>query len=383
MAKNLKLIIDGVIYESKPRGGISRIFSEVLPRMCDMDNSLNVTLLTEGCARHILPRHLSIRHCTLPQVERYLRPGRLWKSVVPVVKRLLRQLSIGRGRERVWHSTYYTEPPGYWNGPTVVTVVDMSHERFPDLFNDYTCDQLRNQKREAVYKADAVICISENTRKDLESFYDVHSGKIHVIPLACSGVFRQLSKDGADLEVPVKRPFLLYVGFRGHPYKNFETLIRAYSLWRGRKDVDLVAVGSPWTTREKERLSQLGITKEAHLLSDVDDEKLCHLYNAAKAFVYPSLYEGFGIPLLEAMACGCPIIASRIPSTVEIAGEVPIYFTPTEVKELLDAFDRTLSEGKNTKGVQIGFERAKAYSWDRAARQTLDVYRRLLLGGWT
>jgi glycosyltransferase involved in cell wall biosynthesis len=154
-------------------------------------------------------------------------------------------------------------------------------------------------------------------------------------------------------------------------------LLQAYSSWPRRKEVDLVVVGGKWSKKEVQHLAKLGITDRVHLLRDVDDQKLCLLYNQATAFVYPSIYEGFGIPLLEAMACGCPIIASRIPSTLEVAGECPIYFEPTEAEDLLAAFDIALSEGRASERVRSGLEQVKCYSWDKTARWTLEVYRAL------
>jgi alpha-1,3-rhamnosyl/mannosyltransferase len=111
------------------------------------------------------------------------------------------------------------------------------------------------------------------------------------------------------------------------------------------------------------------------VLTDVDDQTLCQLYNQALGLVYPSLYEGFGIPLLEAMACGCPIVASRISSTIEVAGDCPIYFDPTEEDDLLNALDIALSQGRNSERIQTGLEKVKSYSWDKTAAQTLKIYR--------
>jgi alpha-1,3-rhamnosyl/mannosyltransferase len=104
------------------------------------------------------------------------------------------------------------------------------------------------------------------------------------------------------------------------------------------------------------------------------------LYNQAAAFVHPSLYEGFGIPLLEAMACGCPVVASRIPTTREVAGDCPIYFDPMQPDELITALDVALAEGRNSERVRRGLEWVKQYSWDRTARETLQVYRALFSG---
>ncbi|MCP4110676.1 MAG: glycosyltransferase family 4 protein, partial [Desulfobacteraceae bacterium] len=168
-------------------------------------------------------------------------------------------------------------------------------------------------------------------------------------------------------------PFLLYVGDRNH-YKNADRLLQAYSVWKHRKKVALVVVGGQWKADEERRLTDLGIQDYVRLFTGINDEELCKLYNQAIAFVYPSLYEGFGIPLLEAMACGCPIVASRIPSTVEVAGDCPIYFEPAEIDDLLNAFDIALSEGRESARVKAGLEKVTSYSWDKTAAQTLEVY---------
>jgi len=373
MTKSLKVIVDGIIYQAQSHGGVSRIYSEILPRMCAMDNSLGITLLTDGKLKQSLPEHRRIIHRVIPTVECYLRPGRVWKPIIPPVKRFVRRLWLGRGEGKIWHSTYYTLPER-WDGLQIVTVVDMIHECFAHLFSGPGNDQFREKKRHCVQEADAVICISETTRQDVQRFYGFNFDSIYVVPLACSDVFRQLEQRCGAPQTPTKHPFLLYVSGRSH-YKNFDKLIQAYSVWSHRKEVALVVVGSPWSADEEWRLMELEIQDCMHLLTDVDDEELCRLYNQAAAFVYPSLYEGFGIPLLEAMACGCPVIASRIPSTIEVAGECPIYFEPAEVDDLFAAFDVALSEGRDSERVRMGFEQVKRYSWDRTATQTLEVYR--------
>jgi glycosyltransferase involved in cell wall biosynthesis len=372
----LKVIVDGIVYLWEKKGGISRIFSEILPRMCEMDKSLRIELLTAGKMRQSLPSHSRIFYHTIPHIKRYRRPRRVWRPIVPIAERLIRRLMIGRGEGQIWHSTYFTQP-GRWDGFQVVTVHDMIFERFSDLYRGPDHNQFRAQKRRCLQRSDATICVSNVTRQELMHFYGIKSDTIYVIPLACSDVFRQLEQCNDRLDIATKRPFLLFIGGR-HPHKNFNGLIQAYSLWARREEVALVVVGSPWSVDEEKRLAELGIQDRVHLLTDVDDEALCHLYNQAATFVYPSLYEGFGIPLLEAMACGCPVIASRIPSTIEVAGGCPIYFEPTEVDGLVDALDVALSEGHNSERVRAGIERVKRYSWDRVAAQTLEVYRTLL-----
>ena len=373
----MEVVVDGIIYQSESHGGISRIYSEILPRMCDLDDSLRITLLTDSDRklRQSLPEHPRIIHRAILPVKRYLRPGRVWKPIVPWVRRFVRRLYIGRGRGQLWHSTYYTLPER-WDGLQVVTVVDMIHERFADLFNRPGHDRFKEKKRRCIQEADAVICISETTRQDVQRFYELDSDSIYAIPLACSEVFRRLEQRDDGLETPTRQPFLLYVGDRAH-YKNFSGLVQTYSVWLHRREVALVVIGEPWSADEQRRLVELGIQNCVHLLTDVDDEELCQLYNRAAAFVCPSLYEGFGIPLLEAMACGCPVVASRIPSTIEVAGECPIYFELAEVESLLTALDLALSEGRDSERVRAGVEHVKCYSWDKTARWTLEVYHAL------
>ncbi len=122
----------------------------------------------------------------------------------------------------------------------------------------------------------------------------------------------------------------------------------------------------------------LGIHNCVDLITDISDKELCQLYNRAAAFVFPSLYEGFGMPLLEAMACGCPVIASRIPATIEVAGDCPVYFEPTEQESLLAAFDIPLSESRESERTRAGLKRVEKYSWDATAKQTLGVYEALM-----
>jgi glycosyltransferase involved in cell wall biosynthesis len=281
---------------------------------------------------------------------------------------------VGQGLGKIWHSTYYTLLQG-WKGRSVVTIHDMVFERFRDFYSGPNADLLRERKQQCIRSADAVICVSDTTREDVINFYKLNSDSIYVVHDACSDVFRQLEQ---NVDIPVlltDQPFLLYVGIRS-PYKNFGMLVRAYSKWHRRGEIALVLAGArPWSDDELCQLAELQIQKRVQLLQDVDDETLCRLYNRAAAFVFPSLYEGFGIPLLEAMACGCPIVASRIPSTIEVAGDCPIYFDPMEEDSLLNALDVALSEGRNHQRIQAGLKKVKSYSWDKTAAQTLKIYR--------
>lgn len=376
MAESMRVVVDGAIFQAEARGGISRVFHELLPRMCDLDESLTLTLLHRaGALRQPLPAHPRIHRRRLPRLRRYLRPGRVWNRLIPGgvrgLEATLDARLVGGGEGEVWHSTYFTLPPESWRGAQVVTVHDMIYERFPHLFDDSWLEGARARRERCVRSADAVIAISETTRSDLDRFYGIDPDRVRVVPHAHSSVFRRLD-DAAP--TPTGRPFLLYVGNRSH-YKNFATLLEAYARWPGRAKTDLVAVGGgAWSVEERSRIQVRSLDDRIHQLDGLPDEALCRLYNGAEAFIYPSLYEGFGLPLLEAMACGCPILASDIPSTREVAGDVAVYFQPEHSDSLLTALESVGSPDLADR-VARGLRRAAAFSWDSAARATLDVYR--------
>jgi glycosyltransferase involved in cell wall biosynthesis len=370
------IVIDGIVYHSQVFGGISRIFTEILPRICDIDKSLKIVLFTEGNTIQNTPKHSQIIQKKLPDFNHYFRPRRIFAPLTKKLQSLLRTYVLGDGENAIWHSTYYSLPEN-WNGKTVVTVADMIFERFPKFFKGPETEIFIELKKQCIRSSDAVICISETTQKDVVKYCGVDKSKCHVIPLAYSGIFTKLDKLIVPDTFKQIGNFILYIGARV-AYKNYKTLIKAYSKWQRKDEVALVLIGSPLTGEERRQLSKLNILDRVHCFSSIDDQKLNILYNLAEVFVYPSLYEGFGIPLLEAMACGCPVIASDIPSTVEIAGACPIYFSPLDIDSLLGAFEIAQSEGRNSERVKNGFKQVKLYSWDKTAQQTLKVYESLI-----
>jgi glycosyltransferase involved in cell wall biosynthesis len=373
----MHVTIDGYVYQWQPTGGVSRIFTEILPRICDQEPSLAVTLLTEGeRLAQSPPKHPQIVHRQIPSARSFLRPGRLWKNHLPKAQRLLRWWYTGSGKNSIWHSTYFTEPET-WKGKRVVTVYDLVYHRFPNLFNQAYDENQRGQMHRCVKAADLVIAISEATRGEIQEVYRIDDSKIRVVPLACSQTFRRLNANEISFRPPTTRPFLLYVGDRNH-YKNFNTLLKAYGLWPKRKEIDLVVAGPPqWSVQEIAQLNQLGIADQVKLLGLIPDEHLVALYNQAVALVHPSLYEGFGIPILEAMACGCLVVASRIASTIEVAEDYPIYFEALEAESLMAALDVALAAANNPVRRAKGLEHVRKFSWETTAQRTLAVYREL------
>jgi glycosyltransferase involved in cell wall biosynthesis len=374
----MRLTVDGIVFQQRGIGGISRVFDEILPRMCSLDPGLSVRLLANPPLRRALPVHPNIHRVTAPPIDYLLRPGRVWGAARPRARALASRIRLGRGSGAIWQSTYYTTSLG-WKGAKVLLVYDMIYELFPSLFRHSWDDHFRDQKRRCVFEADAVVCISHATKTDLLRFYDLPEARVRVVHVGVSDVFlgRRPGTSPTAERNTTPRPFVLFVGGRAL-YKNFDFLLSGYAAWKGNRDVDLVVVGPPWTRTEAGRLLELGIAQKVRLLKSVSDTELAVLYGRAEAFVHPSLREGFGIPLLEAMACGCPVVASRIPSTIEVASDRALLFDPFSVEELAGGLEAAVTQGRGTERVSGGLERARSFTWDATAQGMLNIYRGLV-----
>ena len=274
------------------------------------------------------------------------------------------------------HETYYASKPAMTPGyKRVLTVYDMIHELFPAEFP--ANDRTPIDKASAVARADHIICISEHTRRDLIRILGVPHEKTSVIHLGIS-----LSPTGTRGDLPVCRPFLLYVGARGG-YKNFACLLRAYAA-SGRllKEFDLLAFGGgPINTKEAEFIRQLSIPPENVRQVQGGDDVLEVLYRRAAAFVYPSLYEGFGLPPLEAMSFDCPVICSNASSIPEVVGNAALLFDPLSAEALGQAIAVVLDDaGLRQALIAKGRARINHFSWEKCAQLTMTVYERVLSG---
>jgi glycosyltransferase involved in cell wall biosynthesis len=362
----MKVALDGVIYQLQSTGGVSRIYTEILPRMCHFEPDLHLSLFVSRPYRQDFPQHscINLRRLT----RRDLRPARLWRGLRPYTDRIL--YAIHLSKDTIWHSTYFTLPHTRVRA-VVTTFYDSSYQHFASTYSQPGEEKLRHQQKESLLAADTIICISQTTAKQLKQYFDIAPDKIRIIPLGCSPVFRR-----QEIELN-GRPFLLYVGNR-HGRKNFAGFLNGYAEWPRRAEADLVVVGHDWSPDERQMIEQAGVASQVALRTGVDDKQLSRLYNQAAAVVYPSLWEGFGLPVIEAMACGCPVVASRIPSTVEVAGDFPYYFDTAELDSLHVALDQALSEGRGSPRAAEACRHAQSYSWDSTARQTYAVYRSLM-----
>ena len=262
-------------------------------------------------------------------------------------------------RADIYHASYYRVLPGPQGARRVLTLHDYIHERYPEVA---AIDPgLIALKRRALDRADAVICISQATRADLLRFAKVSQSKVHVVHHGCSLPTAEC--------VAVARPYLLYVGRRGE-YKNFAVLAAALADNAALRDrFDLVCVGG-----EPEPIV-LGAGVRCRQVR-ADDATLAGLYAGAVALVYSSRFEGFGLPVVEAMRCGCPVITTRGGSLPEVAGDAALYFDPDSAEDLTRAVERLSSDVElRRRLIQQGRERAAGFTWRRCAEETLEVYR--------
>jgi glycosyltransferase involved in cell wall biosynthesis len=269
--------------------------------------------------------------------------------------------------------------------PSVFTLHDTAYLHFPRFYLPRNRAYLRVMMPRFLRRADQVIAVSEQTKRDALRFYGMDPGKVRVIPEGVDARFRPDVDPAVVADVRLRyrlpRRFVLNVGTI-QPRKNLVTLLDAFDVARRHHpDVGLVVAGAKgWLYEEFfARIRERGLTSHVTLTGHVDDRDLPALFNAAEVFAYPSVYEGFGLPPLEALACGTPVLCSNASSLPEVVGEAGILIPPKDVDAWVHALDTILDDdGSRRELRRLGPERARAFTWDAAARRTLEVYRSAL-----
>lgn len=362
----LKVAFDHQIFAAQRYGGVSRYFVELASRL-PSDSVSEVSVVAPVYVNNYL-RLESARRLTHGMYVPFDFKG--IRHAVGLANRLAAPLAWSRIDADVIHETYYTMHPVGRARRRVVTVYDMIHELFAP-----TAESVIAAKRAAVNRADHVICISETTRRDLTRLYNIDPARTSVVHLGYS-LRTEISEIG-DQGGPSRgqRPSLLYVGNRGG-YKNFGTLLTAFGSSPALREFDLIAFGgSPCLPDEWKEIKRLGITDRVRFESG-SDRRLADHYRSAAAFVYPWMYEGFGIPPLEAMSHGCPVVCSNAGAISEVVGDAGVYFDPNNSDELRSALERVATDEGLQADLRVrGYHRISAFSWDRCAEATAKVYR--------
>jgi len=364
----INVVYDHQIFSAQRFGGISRYFCEIAKRVSNSSEFSANIVAPFYVNEYLRESGADISGINVPIIP---KTGR----IIQQINLLLAPIIIKTKKPDIVHETYYSfksvTPKGC---PTVLTIHDMINEKFSEMFpkNDTTSDAKRN----AVARSNHIICISNQTRTDLIELFNVDPSKISTIHHGYS----LMASDGLQSSIVFERPFLLYVGYR-YPYKNFDRLLQAYGTSTLlRKEFDLIAFGGgPFNNNELSKLREFGIKTNSVRQMPGNDETLTALYKQATAFVYPSLYEGFGIPPLEAMSYSCPVICSNTSSIPEVVGNAAYLFDPYDSDAMRDSIEKVItSRDLREKLIQNGKERINLFSWNECATKTMDVYKRLI-----
>ncbi len=280
---------------------------------------------------------------------------------------------LNSGYFDVFHPTYFdTYYLDKVEIPFVLTFHDLTMEKFPSLFSETVL--FKNEKKLLLDNVSRVIAVSKNTKSDLVNYYGFDKNKVDVIYHGSNLNFRMAKKP--LFKIPEN--FILFVGARGD-YKNFNFFVSAISgIIKSNKNLNLVCIGKPFSEKELSFLRDEGILKKTFCFN-VNDNELAYFYSKAKLFVYPSLYEGFGLPILEAFSCGCPVALSNASCFPEIAGKNALYFDPKSKESILESVSKGLYEEKTRELlIKKGLNRAKDFSWDKCAKKTKKVYQKAI-----
>ncbi|MBI1299383.1 glycosyltransferase [bacterium] len=312
------------------------------------------------------------------------------------IPRLLKQLTrpnpqspVPSPQSPIFHSTYYLMPyrPGL---PTLLTVYDLIAMRHPETVSPRARLLFRLTTQLALRAADHVVTISDATRRDLLAHFPVDADHVTAIPLAADPRFTPQTQDAV---VAVRRKyslpsrFIFYLGIN-KPHKNLIRLVDAYArltqslVPSPQSPVPNLVIAGAWDERypeARDRSAALNLGERVRFLGRVDDADLPALYSACTLFVFPSVYEGFGLPVLEAMACGAPVACGDASSLPEAAGEAALLFDPRDEEAIADALRRALEDDSLRRTLaDRSLQQARCFSWQRTAAETLSCYRELV-----
>ncbi len=361
-----------------PDFGIGSYVAALLHHLPFMTPAWTWAVLVTAEGREMLPplpanvRVLHVEAKGYSVREQLLLPWRLWAL-----------------RPRLVHIPHYVIPLGF-PGKMVVTIHDIIHVLFPQFLPKpagYTYATF--MIRAAVTRARRVIAVSQTTAQDLATLFGAEAHKVEVIPNGVEGEFfaeAQGAEDDARRQrLGLSRPYFLFVG-NHKPHKNVEAVLKAYQLFTNEAagEVPQLALAGGFTANGPlaARVEAMGLTNQVRFLGFLPRQELRAVYRGALAFLYPSLYEGFGLPVLEAAACGLPIMASDIPAVREVLADAVWKVNPRDVVEQAHAMRRLWHEPETRRKLASAAKRrASRFRWEQTARETIAVYRQVLREG--
>ncbi|MGE8720185.1 glycosyltransferase family 4 protein [Leptospira terpstrae] len=395
------ILFDFQTFLNQKYGGISRLFVEVMSYLEDKKCQFEIPVVASENVNLIGKRFFKpssgVKYSReIPEVENWLS-GRsfsgknalylIYKAIKTIQNKFIFRYLYRKNKKiisarlkdqktKIFHPTYfddyYLKDMSLGSNKLVLTVFDLIHERFPGY---YKLDDiaLRN-RRSLCAAADTIIAISESTKIDLIEFYGIPDKKIEVIHLASNLHLAQNIESKL-----VWKDYILFVGERGG-YKNFNNFVIGISEIIKKYKLNLVfAGGGKFSFEERETLKKYNILGKSIQIPFKSDAEIKCIYQNALAFVFPSLYEGFGIPLLESMSVGCPVICSNTSSFPEVIGDAAITFDPWYSESISEAVEKLINSNSiRKKLISKGLERSKQFTWEKTGEKHLKVYKQLL-----
>lgn len=359
------------------RAGIGRFTRELIHELAGTESDYHFRLFVAGAPTnrlHSLPGNQFSWRSTRISATQLTRIWHRLRMPLPV--------ELFSGKVDLFHAPDFSLPPTLPGTRRLVMVHDLSFEKVSETFTPWLLRYLRQVVPRALHRADHIIANSFSTRNDYVEHYEVDESKFTVIHGGISRIFlAHQERSTKPIEPEQASPFVLAVGTL-QPRKNYSRLIEAISRLRAKgSELELVIVGGPGWLEEEifETRERLGMQEAVHMRGYVAEEDLPALYRRARIFAYPSLYEGFGFPLLEAMACGTPTLAASVSSLPEIAKDAAFYIDPYDVESIEEGLKRLHEDDKlRQELITKGYERVKEFSWKKAAKTLLGVYDRML-----
>lgn len=359
----IKVLYDNQIYQSHKFGGVKRYFDELLKINSP---NIKVELIHTLKEKTVIHKNQDLFSRGFRYLKRILSNQKSNQDVISYINRFKDETFD------VFHPTYY-DPYflKFTKKPFVLTVHDMIHEIFFEYFDP--SDPTSHNKRILCEKADKIITVSETTKNDLIAIFKLPKDKVHAIPLASNfdKIIPQKPTGEENLE-----NYILFVGSR-RLYKNFYFSVIALSdLLKNDKKLLLVCTGQAFSKEEVEFFRTLKIEHQVKHIYLQNDNELAWAYQHARVFIFPSLYEGFGFPMLEAFASNCPVILSTGGSLVEVGGDAALYFDPKNSLEIQQAAYTALYNPEiRSELILKGQNQLKKFDWNTCRMQTIEVYK--------
>ncbi len=364
----MKILYDHQTFTIQKYGGISRYFYEIIKRINKSDNTSISLLFSDN--EYIKKRDIS-KHISIPFKNKYKNSG------YTRFNEQFTKFKLKYSNYEIFHPTYYD--PYFLNivkTPFVVTCHDLIHEMYADKYDKLKIDNKSIKGKELLLrKANHIIAISNNTKNDIINIYNINPEKISVIYHGITKNEIVINKNNYNLNFR----YLLFVGNRDL-YKNFDNLLFAFKeILNKDNELKLVCIGSPFSNNEIDLINKYKCTNHIINFGYIDDNDIDSFYENAIAFIFPSCYEGFGIPILEAFKNNCPVILSNTSCFPEIAGDAGIYFDPNSVESIIETIKSSIynNELLNEK-VKKGSQKIKKYTWESTALNTLNVYNKIV-----